>query len=140
MSPGLAIETGTERRAIRTILVVDDIPALANMLASALQRQGYDVLTACDGVDAMRAAEAHPDRIQLLLTDVQMPGMNGVDLWHTLKAKQPELRVIFMSGSVEISTTDGQPFVRKPFALPELIDVVKNAFENADADSMTTAR
>jgi CheY-like chemotaxis protein len=137
MTPGLAIDAATERPAIQTVLVVDDIPALVYILSSALQRQGYDVLTACDGADAMRVAEAHPTPIQLLLTDIQMPGMNGVALWQKLHAKQPHVRVIFMSGSLDIPAIDGQPVIRKPFTLPTLIDLVRNCLDN---ESVPTSR
>ena len=135
----LGNEPGTERPAGLTVLVVDDVSTLLNLFSAALRRQGYDVVVACNGIEAMRLAEAHHARIQLLLTDIDMPEMDGVLLWRALSAKWPEMRVLFMSGGVQTSGIDGQPFLRKPFTMPTLIRAVKEVLQNTLAASAATS-
>jgi CheY-like chemotaxis protein len=83
----------------RTILVVDDEPLLRELTATVLGDLGYQVLQAGDGVVAVETWEKHGKPIDLLLTDVVMPRMNGGELASALSAKQPGLKVVFTSGS-----------------------------------------
>ena len=82
---------------VRTILVVDDDPWVRGLARDVLAREGYRVLEASNGQDAIRISAEHPDPIHLLLTDVMMPGMNGCDLATGLSALLPGLKVMFMS-------------------------------------------
>jgi CheY-like chemotaxis protein len=89
----LRVSTGNE-----TILVVDDEPLLRDLIKGMLDPLGYNVLTACDGEDALQFIAGYDGRIDLLLTDVIMPGMNGRDLAVEVLIERPEIKVIFMSG------------------------------------------
>ncbi len=84
-----------------TILVVEDETAVREVARAMLQRRGYTVLAAADGEQAMRIANRHPSRIDLLLTDVMLPRANGRRLAERLVAVRPELRVLYMSGYTE---------------------------------------
>jgi DNA-binding response OmpR family regulator len=81
-----------------TVLVVEDEPAIRNLVVTSLAHQGYRVLHAASGEDALRMSAAETGRIDLLLTDASMPGISGIELANQLVAQRPELAVIVMSG------------------------------------------
>jgi PAS domain S-box-containing protein len=89
-------------RGTETILLVDDDDALRALMRGVLQRHGYEVLDASSGADATRISDEHA-RIDMLLTDVAMPHMNGPQLAERLAASRPGLRVLFVSGYAEDS-------------------------------------
>ncbi len=92
---------GNQRQAPEgheTILLVEDDPVVRDLVSRVLLRQGYTVLEAKNGHDAIEIANRHVGSIHLLLTDVIMPGMNGKELSEKLKAARPLMRVLFMSG------------------------------------------
>jgi signal transduction histidine kinase/CheY-like chemotaxis protein len=81
-----------------TILVVDDEPTLRSVIRRCLTREGYTVLVAEDGEQAFKLACSHSDSIHLLLTDVVMPGLTGLELAQKLQPLRPEMAVLFISG------------------------------------------
>ncbi len=81
-----------------TVLVVEDQEAVRELTKTVLEAHGYCVLEATNGVEALAVVERHPDEIHLLLTDVILPGMNGMDLSRRLRALRPKLKVLFTSG------------------------------------------
>ncbi|MEQ1728107.1 MAG: response regulator [Vicinamibacterales bacterium] len=104
----------------RTVLVVEDEAELRELARRLLQRLGYTVLTAADAADARRVFDAHP-AIDLLLTDVVMPGASGPELALHLIGQRPALKVIYMSGYTEEAIVQhgvvnpGIAFLHKPF-------------------------
>ena len=92
-SPQATLERGTE-----TILIAEDKPLVRRILKTALENAGYTVLEAVDGEQAVEVARRHPGRIDLLLTDVVMPGAGGFALYEALKAIRPTTDVVFMTG------------------------------------------
>ena len=84
-----------------TILLVEDADAVRRLVHEVLRRLGYRVLVARDGAEALALSQSHTDAIDLLLTDVIMPGMDGRDLAARLQATRPETQVLFMSGYAE---------------------------------------
>ncbi len=104
-----------------TILVAEDDDGTRATVARMLERLGYTVLLAPDGVQALRLAELHADRIDLLLTDVMMPGLTGPQLAARLHRVAPHVPVIFMSGYPEDALAEVKglqletDFVAKPF-------------------------
>jgi CheY-like chemotaxis protein len=109
-------------RGSETILLVEDEPAVRMLAARILRNQGYTVLEAVNGVDAMSVAQSHAGTpIHLLLTDMIMPKMGGYALAEQLRKRIPDLRVLFMSGYTDKGIVQngllepGVTFIQKPF-------------------------
>ncbi len=84
-----------------TVLVVEDEPALRRLAVMMLEEQGYVVLQAGNGLDALTVAERHPGPLDLLVTDVVMPRLSGPELAQQLRESRPGLQVLFMSGYID---------------------------------------
>lgn len=109
--------TGTE-----TILVVEDQPQVAEVICSILRAFGYDVLKASNGDEALKLAETHGGTVDLLLTDVMMPGMDGLELATRMRDIRPT-PILFMSGyagSMKAGHVSGVAYIQKPFS-PEAL-------------------
>jgi CheY-like chemotaxis protein len=112
-------------RHSETILVADDDPWVLSMTVDFLVGEGYQVLPAAGGEEALRIAETHEGPIHLLLTDVVMPRVNGWVLAKRLRPVRPETKVLFMTAySSELvpdyQTVLGDPVIMKPFDLDKL--------------------
>lgn len=118
-----------------TILLVEDEDDVRALLEEELMGQGYTVLTASDGVEALRVRDAHTGPLHLLLTDLVMPRMTGRDLARRLTGQDPTLKVLLMSGYASDRTgplgdTD-PPFLPKPFSINELALRVRTILNTA---------
>jgi PAS domain S-box-containing protein len=118
-------ETSTASAAGAVILVADDREAILKVTRRALERRGYLVLTAPDGLAAARLAEGL-DRLDLLLTDVMMPGLDGFETAARIHVTRPDLPVLFMSGYVEElseakNLLNAENFLAKPFSVDDLL-------------------
>jgi two-component system, cell cycle sensor histidine kinase and response regulator CckA len=109
------------------IAVVDDNKAVGEFVAKVLRMQGHRVLEATCGAEALDAAQHYENPIDLLLTDFEMPEMDGLSLWRKVRERWPEVRVVFMSGSASPHDFDCEPFLSKPFALHELMAAVDDS-------------
>lgn len=106
-----------------TILLAEDEVVVRNLLQKILLKQGYDVMAGANGYEALLLAKAHVGHIHLLVTDIQMPEMNGFDLVAILKVERPETGILMMSGRYSDDLgqlTQDTPFIRKPF-LPKIL-------------------
>jgi len=112
------------------VLVVDDHDAVRAMAVKTLRVRGYAVIEAPGGHEALQAAAVRDRPIALLLTDVDMPGMNGLELAHKLIAQRPGLRVLFVSGDPEPSLPPDAHFLLKPFTPTALAEAVRRALES----------
>jgi CheY-like chemotaxis protein len=129
-----------------TVLLVEDEVSLRELAAEMLDIMGYSVLAAGSGPEALAVAEAHGGRIDLLLTDVVMPGMNGRELADRLLAVRPETRVVFMSGytagtrGLHGLLNAGTLLLEKPFTQSRLASMVREALEpgNQPPDAVAT--
>lgn len=116
-----------------TVLVAEDDPSVRVLVKSVLERNGYRVLVAADGLSALELAKSEQGRIDLLLSDVIMPGMNGRALHDSLVELYPNLRVLFMSGYTGDALSGlgglerGVPLVPKPFTPDILLGGVRKA-------------
>jgi PAS domain S-box-containing protein len=119
-----------------TVLLVEDEPAVRSLAALALRRQGYTVLEAANGEEALRVAQEYrPDGIDLLLTDVVMPHMGGSRLAELLRPQIPRLKVMFTSGFPDDTavpgpaSSPGTAFLPKPFTPTELTRRVREVLD-----------
>jgi CheY-like chemotaxis protein len=125
--------TGPVTRGRETILVVEDEPGILDMTKGMLERLGYTVLTASTPGEAIRVALAYGGIIHLLVTDVVMPEMNGLDLAKNLLTSHPALKRLFMSGyTADVIAhhgvlDEGVHFIQKPFSRKELAAKVDEA-------------
>jgi CheY-like chemotaxis protein len=124
------------RRGTETIFLVEDDAAVRKPTRKLLERWGYEVVEAANGVDALQCWPQHRDAVALLFTDLVMPGgLSGQELARRLHADKPALKVIFASGySAEIAGRDfqlnrGETFVQKPFATEQLIETVRRSLD-----------
>jgi len=88
-------------RLVETILLVDDEETVRRFSLRVLEKHGFGVVAAGTGAEAIAAADGRNHAIDLLLTDVMMPGMNGCELAELLLARRPSLHILFMSGYAE---------------------------------------
>ena len=121
---------------METILLVDDEADILAVAREVLEEQGYEILDALNAEEAVRVAAAHSGPIDLLLTDVIMPGATGQDLALLLGLQRPDLRVLYMSSfaiikgqrqfaEVENGLEPGAPIILKPFTSERLVEKVQ---------------
>jgi DNA-binding NtrC family response regulator len=112
-----------------TILLVEDDPSILTMVERLLTTRGHVVLAAHDPDDAAFVLSEHPARPDLLLTDIILPGHNGLDYAQSMKAAYPELKIVFMTGwahrAPSALRTGVGPVLRKPFTAQELFEAVE---------------
>lgn len=109
-----------------TVLLVDDDPFVRQMVAAILSREGFTVLSAQDGVDAIEQSRAFPGHIDLLLSDVLMPRMDGLALAVKVAAERPATRCLMISGHIpgdRLPSTVN--FLAKPFTPTVLVAKVR---------------
>ena len=130
----------TERREdqVKTrgkVLIVDDEPAIRNILARILSNKGLQAQTVSSGKAAL--AMLHETGFDLLIADLKMSGLSGMDLYETLKKKRPDMadRTVFITGDTmtdetnEFLASSGRPYLAKPFTPMEFLDVIEHALE-----------
>ncbi len=134
--PDLSVEAqGPTRSGGEVILVVEDDDQVRTVVSKGLPHLGYEVLVVRNAEEALALVDKHPGRIDLLLTDVVMPGLSGPQLADRLTARRPETRVVFMSGYPEAQdpslgfALDGRSYLQKPFALAELAEKIRQSLD-----------
>jgi CheY-like chemotaxis protein len=122
-------------RGSETVLVVDDEADIRQLIRKVLLHDGYLVLDAGGGLEAVRVAERWEGPIELLITDVVMPGMRGPEVATAIRAIRPSIEVLFMSGYTHGTTlpaglsTDPLALLAKPFKPSELADRVRGILD-----------
>lgn len=110
----------------QSILLADDDPVLRKLLIRVLRDAGYSVIAATDGNSALSVARKHEGRIDLLITDVMMPRLDGFDLRERLLMERKNIRILLMSGQFEKGMVGTDfPILRKPFRPKEFLDKVR---------------
>ncbi len=128
-------ERPADTRGTETVLVVEDEPAVRDLVRRTLVSAGYQVLAAADGHEALAVSERHDGDIHLVLTDVVMPRMSGKALADRLAAARPACRVLYMSGYTENAIVhhgvlkEGTQFLAKPFLAPQLLGKVREVLD-----------
>jgi two-component system cell cycle sensor histidine kinase/response regulator CckA len=121
-----------------TLLLVEDEENVRKPLVQILSSRGYNVLEAADAAEAVQISQGHPGPIHLMVTDILMEGMSGVELAERLSFKRPEMRVLFATGYPAGLTegthiaSDKAPLLKKPFSGRELVAKVREVLESGD--------
>jgi CheY-like chemotaxis protein len=110
------------------VLVVDDEPAVCELMARMLRDEGYEVVKACDGLAGWDLVGRAAESFDLVVTDSRMPGMSGCEFTRRLREQNPTLPIVHISGSDASTIYDLPSNVRtlfKPFHLPDLVPTVR---------------
>ncbi len=126
-------------RGSETILLVEDEAVVREVIGQILEINGYIVLEAGSGPEALLLSQRQQTPIHLVLSDVVMPGMSGVELAVRLQAQRPEIKVLFMSGHPESSIVHhgmlnpGVAFIQKPFRANQMIRKIRELLDGLPA-------
>lgn len=128
MSPASSVEEA------KTILLVEDEETVRKVIERLLTKLGYEVESASDAEEAIEMFTERNEQFDLVLTDVVMPGLTGVEMSEVLKGQRPDMRFLFTSGytSKELGgnpEAPPEPFLPKPFSMDELSRSVREALE-----------
>jgi len=128
--PVQSVDKGTE-----TILVAEDDPTLRKLSQIVLESFGYEVILAEDGYDAVRKFRVHNEEIRLVILDMMMPKMTGVEAYKAIKDIRPEVKALFLSGYTADKVTeqgliaDGMEIVVKPISPRDLLRTVRRVLD-----------
>jgi PAS domain S-box-containing protein len=134
-APADVLKPAPPPRGSETILVVEDEDAVRALLCSILQKQGYVLLRARNGAEGLLVCEKYAGKIDLMMTDVIMPSMNGSDLAERLRSVRPGMRVLFMSGYTDAAImhhgvlSAGAAFIEKPFTMQAVARKVREVLD-----------
>jgi CheY-like chemotaxis protein len=117
------------------VLIVDDEPAIRNILARILSNKGLQTQTVSSGKAAL--AMLHETGFDLLVADLKMSGLSGMDLYQTLRKKRPDMadKTVFITGDTmteetnEFLSSSGRPYLAKPFTPMEFLEIIEHALE-----------
>lgn len=128
--------TSKSKTGSETVLLVDDNDVVRSAIKGCLQMNGYTVLEARHGQEALKVWDAHNDPIHLLITDVVMPFMNGQQLAHILNSRHPDLRILFLSGysgeeiMPEQLSIPSAEFLKKPISMEVLMRKIRELLDS----------
>jgi len=116
-----------------TVLLVEDEPMLRQLTRASLESRGFTVLAAARGAEALALAEGHGGRLDLVVADVVMPEMSGVELAERVRARLPQVRILLVSGHSEVVAAGRLPpgvhFLAKPFRQDELVREIRRVLD-----------
>ena len=113
------------------ILIVEDNDAMRELLKTLLQNDGHEVLSAHDGLEAVRLYKTAREKIELVITDVEMPNLSGVEAFRQIKKMNPGAKVIFVSGAMnrrleeQLQNEGIQAFFQKPYAPADILTKIR---------------
>ena len=118
-------------RGSETILLVEDEENVRRVMETMLKRHGYEVLSSTSATEAIDIVERHPKAIDLVITDVMMPGINGREMAERLLKQRPKMRVLFVSGYGEPTDALGGAFLQKPFTIDEMTHKIREVLRTS---------
>ena len=120
-----------EKRKLTNALVIDDERAFQEITKLIFQKHGYRVLTAANGVEALALVEQHGTHLRVVVTDIAMPLMDGLEMLRQLHTRRAEIPVVLMSGTIRAGSAPLPPgaagFLMKPFRVEQLLTVIAEA-------------
>ncbi len=133
------VQTGRRpaSRGTETVLVVEDEASVRTLTTRILHAAGYTVVTASSGVEALSLLKDHDGPVQLMLTDLVMPGMTGRDLAERLATSRPQMKVLYMSGHTDDAILrhgvfdDSAQFIGKPYTVAQLTQKVRDVLDSS---------
>ncbi|MGD0506176.1 MAG: response regulator [Terriglobales bacterium] len=131
-SPHRRLHLAPSRKPPATILLVEDTDNLRNLLQRVLEGNGFSVLPAADGAEALRSCQQHDGTIDLVVSDIVMPQLNGLELEERIRADRPETKFLFMTGfgdrfpELRELIKHGTNILEKPFLPSELLRKVED--------------
>jgi len=137
VAPIASFDTAQTQKPV--ILLVEDESVVRQVTRQVLEHAGYQVLESDGAPEALRLAAEHRGRIGLLLSDVVMPGMNGLDLARRIQKIQPRMTTVFMSGYTDTAAlhqsieNPRSTYLQKPFTIDLLLACVDKALANSGA-------
>ncbi len=135
LPPREAAEALPAARGSETILVVEDEEDLRELLTSVLHDFGYGVLVARDGMEALERYRRHRQDIRLIITDMDLPKLNGAAVSRSILATDPDARIILISGFIETALKESilasgvREFLAKPYTMPQMLQVVRKVLD-----------
>src|SRR6476646_10656183 len=127
------------KQFLETILVVDDNELVLSVVVEILEREKFRVFSANNGPAALQLAEQTDRKIDLLLSDVEMPQMSGPDLGEALKKTRPDMHVMLMSGGDHgnlLVLNYGWAYIQKPFVAVKLVEMVTEVLHSPDRSQL----
>ena len=114
-----------------TVLVVEDEEALRQLVVMLLQNKGHDVLQACNGLEGLMVYSSYRARLDLVLTDIDMPQMKGTALATRIRALDPSRKILFMSGRAPDNPDElgNSPLLSKPFRPDQLMAAIEGVMK-----------
>jgi len=120
-----------------TVMVVEDEPYILKLIRDILEGHDFTVMTALDAEECLLIASEHDYRLDLVVTDVLLPAMNGIEMSRLLRQKNPSMKILFMSAhapenlSHQRQLRDGVDFIQKPFGIADFIRAIENVLNSS---------
>lgn len=115
-----------------TILIADDDAVIRHVTETVLRRHNYEVITASDGDTALRLFKEAPETIQLVISDLSMPGLRGPDLISAVRKLSPNVAALLMSGTSPVAASEDLPIILKPFSMDGFVAKVEELLGTKD--------
>jgi two-component system cell cycle sensor histidine kinase/response regulator CckA len=112
-------------KRLETILLVEDEPAIRRLITTALTREGYRVLEARTGPEALSVFDEHGNTLDLLISDIRLPYIDGREIIDRLRQRRPTLKVLAISADPLNAPADGSVFLAKPFSRKDFLNTVR---------------
>jgi DNA-binding response OmpR family regulator len=118
----------------RVVLLADDDVLVRNLIRRSLEAAGFLVLVAADGTEALALSETCPERIDVLLTDVDVAGIDGISLAEQIRLARKDTLVLLMSAGTTHAIPNRMPFISKPFSLTELVAKIEQVLASGRSE------